>query len=291
MFSLFYYFCSMKQVLFLFGLFSLTFLASCVEDSPYIDLEATDLRTYLSATPPPAQHKAVLIEDITGVRCINCPQAAATAASIASARTEDSVVVVALYSKEYNTTLTSPYSGFPGLNSSFSSQIISQMGPPVGLPYGYIDRSNFGGSNRWIQPSLWSAKVNERLKMSSPVNISFTKSVSGNKLTASITMEYTATISGNHKYSLLITESGVVSKRLGTSGEDPNYVHNHVLRYAFGSATGSAFPASLVPGRKFVKDIEYTLPSDIKIDNCSLICIISDVATEEVINVRQIHLK
>ena len=54
--------------------------SACEEVPPAIDFSEPVVpskdSTYTVSTEPPAQHKAVLIEDITGVRCINCPDAA-----------------------------------------------------------------------------------------------------------------------------------------------------------------------------------------------------------------------
>src|SRR5688572_24500027 len=96
--SPFIYLCVMKLFrLSLLFLIPLTFL-SCEEEPPFIDFSPpykTKDTTYINLTIPPAQNKAVLIEDITGVRCVNCPDAAKKARDIVTAKTEDSVVVIA----------------------------------------------------------------------------------------------------------------------------------------------------------------------------------------------------
>ena len=103
-------------------------------------------------------------------------------------------------------------------------------------------------------------------------------------------LAYNTAVTDNHKYSLFITESGIVSKQTTLTSYDDNYVHNHVLRYAFGNAVGNALNSPLVAGRTFEKIFEYEVPSDFNLAKCHIVCVVSDATTEDVINVRQIDL-
>jgi hypothetical protein len=103
-------------------------------------------------------------------------------------------------------------------------------------------------------------------------------------------LEYNKAVSDNHKYSLFITESGIVSKQTTLTTYDDNYVHNHVLRYAFGNAVGNPLNATLVAGRTFEKLLDFEIPADYNIAKCHVVCVVSDATTEEVINVRQLDL-
>lgn len=284
----------MKYSVLILFISSIVFSA-CEEVPPFIDFSVpakSKDTTYITNVIPAAQHKAVLIEDVTGVRCNNCPQAAAKAVEIINTKTADSVVVIALYSSDYNMTFTAPWPGFTNLNTSVSSQIISVLGSPNGLPSGYVDRTKYGSQTvRYNSFQNWSNYTNERLKISTPVNIGLQKSLNGRKLTVRMKLDYTATVSGNHKWAIYITESGIVSKQTTLTSYDDNYVHNHVLRASLGSAVGTALNASLIPGRVFEKEIEFEIPANFNIAKCNIVCVISDVATEDVVNVREVHIQ
>jgi hypothetical protein len=101
---------------------------------------------------------------------------------------------------------------------------------------------------------------------------------------------YNTAVSDNHKYSLFITESGIVSKQTTLTAYDNNYVHNHVLRYAFGNAVGNALNSPLVAGRTFEKLLDFEVPADYNLAKCHVVCVVTDAVTEDVINVRQIDL-
>jgi hypothetical protein len=266
---------------------------SCEEVPPFIDFsvppEVIDT-TYVTSMVPAPQHKAVLIEDITGVRCINCPQAADEIKAIVDEKTEDSVISMALYIKQLNT-LTAPYPGYPNLTTDYATEMIDFLGLGTGLPTGYVDRKIYTPlTERFVQYKSWRNYVNMRLRGSTPVNIGLEKKLEGNKLTVDIKLVYTTTVSGEHKVALYLVEDGIMSKQYGGKPTEETYIHNHVLRYNFGTSLGTKLEAALTPGRTFEKKLKYEIPADFKQDKLHVVCVVTDAVTHEVINVRKIHL-
>jgi hypothetical protein len=285
----------MKNSLLLTSLF-LFILTSCEEVPPYIDFGTTVKTkdtTYITSNIPAAQHKAVLIEDITGVQCNNCPKAATKAKEIMTQKTEDSVVLIGVYTTHLPN-FTTPYSGFPDLTSMYSFQIVDALGAPTGLPSGYVDRAIISPQTvRFNAYTTWGNLANTRLKLKTKVNIEIEKTLTANLVTAKLKLTYTENESSTHKYSLFLTEDNVQSKQAMPDGAKPkdDYIHNHVLRYAFGISTGNPLKESLVAGRVFEKELSYEIPSNIVPNNCDLVCVVTDAITNEVVNVRQISLK
>jgi len=192
--------------------------ASCEEIPPAIDFTEsfeTNSVTYVATNIPQAQHKAVLIEDITGVRCVNCPQAAAKAKEIVTEKTEDSVVVMALYINQLPQ-FTTPWEDNPLLNTDFATNIVDFFGIPSGLPSGYVDRAVFAPQTvRFYTYTGWKNLVNQRLKLTSPVNIDIKPTVTARKLNVKVKLQYTSAVNSNHKYSLFILEDSIVSQKPG----------------------------------------------------------------------------
>jgi hypothetical protein len=285
----------MKNSLLLTSLF-LFILTSCEEVPPFIDFGATVQTkdtTYITSNIPAPQHKAVLIEDITGVRCNNCPEAAKRAKEILTLKTEDSVVLISIYTTHLNN-FTEPWEGFPDLTNMYSFQIVDALGAPTGLPSGYVDRAIISPQTvRFNTPNIWGNLVNIRLKSKTKVNIEIEKTLNANLVTAKLKLTYTENEISTHKYSLFLTEDNVESKQAMPFGAKPkdDYIHNHVLRYAFGLSTGNPLKESLVAGRVFEKVLNYEIPSNIVPTNCYLVCVVTDAITNEVVNVRQISLK
>lgn len=282
----------MKKIVFSFvaGAFLLN---SCEEVPPYIDFsvppEVVDT-TYVDPTVPTPQHKVVLIEDITGVRCVNCPQAADEIKAIIAEKSEDSVISMALYINQLKT-LTSPYPGYPVLNSEYATEMIDFLGLGTGLPTGYVDRKIYTPlTERFVQYKSWRNYVNLQLRGTTPVNIDIEKTLDGNKLTVDLKLVYTSTVSGEHKVALYLLEDGIMSKQYGGKPTEETYIHNHVLRYNFGASLGTKLEAALTPGRTFEKKLKYEIPAEYKQDKLHVVCVVTDAVTHEVINVRKIHL-
>ncbi|NQW43189.1 MAG: Omp28-related outer membrane protein [Bacteroidetes bacterium] len=285
----------MKNLLYL--LFIPILFYACEEVPPAIDFSQPTIllkdSTFIASVIPAAQHKAVLLEDITGVKCINCPNAAIVAKGIVTQKKKDSVIVIALYPNLSALDIfTRPFIGVPQLANDLAKQVVETLGVPSGLPNGYVDRKLYAGkTDRIISVNEWLNFVNQRLLLKSPVNIKLNKTFSGIKLTAEMNLQYTENVvSGNHKYALYIIEDSIVSTQVTPSGVSTSYVHNHALKHSFGVPTGIPLTAPLVPGRTFVKQFEYEVPTDLRLNHLHLICVVMDVATEEVINVREIEL-
>lgn len=286
----------MNKFLFL-GISSWVFFSACEEVPPAIAFSVPTAllkdTSYIETAAILAQHKAVLIEDITGVRCINCPDAAKKAKDIVSQRTSDSVVVIAQYPITLLDNFTRPYPGVPQLASELSKQIVETLGVPQGLPSGYVDRKIFAGkSDRNISYTEWISYVNERLKEKTPVNISLANVITNRKIKVEMKLEYNSqtSISNPHKYAIYLIEDNIVSTQYDKSGNNLNYVHNHVLRYAFGLPLGNNLTGPYVAGKTYIKQFEYEIPLEYEIAECHLVCVVLDGKTEEIINVREIDL-
>ena len=83
------------------------FAISCKESNPPIDfgkagvtLLNDTIYTLASGDIPVAENRAILIEDLTGVRCPNCPQAADVAKHIEDTMSSTEVFIVGLYPQE-----------------------------------------------------------------------------------------------------------------------------------------------------------------------------------------------
>jgi len=58
-----------------------------------------------------------------------------------------------------------------------------------------------------------------------------------------------------------------------------------------GIQLGNALPETIVAGRTYDKELDYTIPAEYKIDKCRLVCVVTDANTGEVVNVREVHVK
>lgn len=250
--------------------------SSCKEEPPYINytppqsiFDTTYLTATYSATP-----KQVLIEDISGAGCSNCPKAATIAHSIIDANA-GRVNEVTIYPNNTSfSLLVLPINsgGFKSkydFTSDIAKQLITYVSVPGTLPSGYIDRKFFSGN--WYEPKEnWTSDVAAELSVSSPLNIDIvpTYNSSNNTLNVVATITYTAADSGSNYIHVMILQDSIIDVQESTDANgnvfyDSTYVHNHTLMDMLTAPTGDLLNTNttitLVPGRVFKIGYQKTL--------------------------------
>ncbi len=231
------------------------------------------------------QGQRVLIEDFTGMRCSNCPEAAAIAENLQNLY-PDRVIVLSNHVSVKKSSLGSPDT----LTSNIGDDYLSQFYPvPNVLPMGMINRINLP-SGRIFNSTQWNGLVTSQLKILPEFDLEIKNTFSSTdsllKVVANVTPR--KNMEGVYKLTILITESGIIgpqSTSVGT-GIDLNYNHKHVLRTTITSSStiiNGLVSKDLPITGTFEKKIPFRWEKGGKanVDNCHVIAFISD--TNEVI--------
>ncbi|MCO6494528.1 MAG: Omp28-related outer membrane protein [Bacteroidetes bacterium] len=247
--------------------------------------------SYISSDNIPSVYKKILLEDITGVRCVNCPKAAEESVRL-KAKYGDTIVPMAIYirSLPFN---SDPWAGYADLRTDVAEEVANAIGMPVGLPGGYVDRYKFG-ANAALVINQWENSYKQRRGVS-PVSIALSfENSSNNKIIIRTKLTYTEDKSNeSHKLALYIIEDGIVGKQSTNGAGAPyieNYEFNHVLRGSIGNALGSRLGEPLVKGRIFEKDFEFDWNNEWIQNSCSLIAVVLDESDNSVVQVEEIPL-
>lgn len=255
-------------------------VASCEEVPPPINYQKstqTKDSTYIKLPAPAPQQKHVLLEDVSGVKCVNCPDAAIIAKSILTAFPGRAFTTVMHPDIPALANFVSPITK-AGHESRYdfrtkdASDILQLVGIPGSLPSGFVNRKKFAGQqSRILGRAEWYAKCQEELNGTTPVNIELSNTFdeASGEGTVNVKLTYTQTLNKKHYLSILLVEDSIVDTQ---EYQDPvtfdvlfdnNYVHNHVLRDVVTNATGDPLttdPAvTLVPGRVFEKNFGYKM--------------------------------
>jgi hypothetical protein len=254
---------------------------SCEEEPPYINYEkpnSTIDTTWVKPTPSAPQQRQVLIEDFTGVKCINCPDATLVAKNLI-ATYPNRVNVAAIHMLGLLNNFTSPINQ-DGYKSKYDFRTqqgadiaLNVLGVPNNLPKGAIDRTKFPDrTDIYVDYTSWTAKVGEQIGKTTPVNITLENvATTGNEVTVDVTIEYTEAVNDTNYLTLMIVEDGIVDVQEYIDRTDPqnpvasyneNYVHNHVMRAIVTATTGDILNrpnVSLVAGRIFKRRYTYSL--------------------------------
>lgn len=275
----------MKNIKLYLSIISLALIiCSCKEEGPYINLTPSKVDTslidtnYISATSETPQTKMVLIEDFTGVACINCPTAAQIIENLQGLYV-NRILVTAIHFK--NT-----FGSIPGSKYDFRTEAglsIYNMLPGVkgGLPIGSINRTRHtDGNGDFVvlqSKETWSSYVNQELLKNTAVNIdisgAFIDTTSVYKL--KVKLHYTQSTTDTQALTVYIIEDNIIDlQKLPNSSVDSHYVHKHVLRAVLTNFNGNDLNAGLVLNRVFEKEYKIELnPVWVK-SNCSIIAFV-----------------
>ena len=169
----------------------------------------------------------VLIEDYTGVKCVNCPSAAAIAQNIQSTYPEN-VLVLGVHAGP----LAEPPAGQPDFRTEAGNAWWNYFGFSTN-PIGTINRTKNGDSYGYSKES-WSSAVTNLLAGDNPIIRFKIQPITYDTATREIEFKTKTTFlsetEGNYYIFACIMEDSIVAKQLTPEGVNSNYVHRHVLR-------------------------------------------------------------
>jgi hypothetical protein len=282
----------------------LIFLFGCEESLPPIDFNTANTGewTYAvigEADVPAAQEKTIVIEDLTGVRCSNCPKAAETAKNIKELYKER-VAVIGVYPQEPKN-LTTPYKDFPDLRTDNAQLVASNLFDFSNqLPGGGVNRRLFDGKTTLNVPfNSWLNASDEIKTETSLLNIELTKTeVSEREFTIRTDLTFTAKPIGNPFITILLLENNIAHPQTNTTGTDYDYVHQHVLREMYTPYNGSPIfsaTTSLAPDRGVTAKKEWTItiPDHVNVAEASIVVFVNynEATNKEILQCKEVKLK
>ncbi len=252
-------------------------LPSCTEKGP--DIQLTDERrafkdsTYVASTVQEPQTKQVLLEEFTGVRCVNCPEADSLIADLLDKH--DNLIALSYH----NGNFAIPYGNDRDLSCNEASKLDDFLGPVSGRPVATIDRKTFNAeSELLLGTGKWANYVSQRTQSSTPVNLDLATRYedSTRNLSLEVSVHYTSPENQTNRLTVAIAENDIKTKQaLGGGKKDSSYIQEHVLVGTLTSAKGTAFNNNLEKGRTILKSYEQKLPEEWVAQNCKVVAFVS----------------
>lgn len=294
----------MKYLAHPLALFSIAILllTSCDEKPPFVINFSTDVAsdtTFIGGAPCPPV-KVVVLEEFSGVRCVNCPEGHEQSQAIIDANPERVATVVI-----HAGFLTFPY---PESNENYVLEEGTFLyefldASSLGVPAAAIDRVQFATENTISinDKNAWSAKVAEELQKTSPVKLLLHSSYdeATHKISVEVEAIYAEAVTEQHNLTVVLTESGIVDWQLTPDeGEKEDYVHNHVFRTALTPISGLRLSVddtengdNKETGRTFIKVFEKELAENWIAENCEIVAFIHKDETEkEIVQGATVHV-
>lgn len=227
--------------------------------------------------------RAILIEDFTGQRCINCPTGTEIINSIVETYGEENVIAVGIHSGPY---------GFEG-----NSKTVGLMTDTGNEYYTRWDKENKMSQpwvilNRKTSPDShcnnWAAMVGTIIseKANLSVKIANAYDAATRTLTTTVGADgVNGTVNG--KLQVWIVEDGVKTLQMMPDGSaNKEYVHNHVFRAAVNGTWGE--DVTVKEGETTTKQYSYVLPEAWDADKIAVVAFVYNDGGVE--NVAKKHL-
>ncbi len=267
------------SLLLLFGIFLSISFFSCLKTDAVIP----------ALKPPTLGDKKVLIEEFTGVKCVNCPDGSAEIESLLAIYGEN-LIAVSIHAGSFAV----PYQGQDDYSTPEGKEILEYVGIPFGYPTAVIDRKLFKDESfLQLTKGQWAGFIREQAESKLKVNVKLVNSYDA----ASRNMNATVTVTAlenldNANVTILLTESGIVGKQLTSSGLKTEYEHKHMLRKVLSRPTGDLLADKLLSGTPISKSYSFTLPNGWVPEKCEVIAFVhqNNGTSKEVLQAEQQHL-
>jgi hypothetical protein len=277
----------LRNLLFLTSFFLLLF--SCKEISPVVTGS-------MGPAEPPInvddQKRQVLIEEFTGVRCVNCPAGSAIIEDLLNSNAPN-LIAVSIHAGEFSPPY--PQSVFD-FRTSEGTQILNYVGLPFGYPTAVINRRIFPNEfDRQLNSGQWPGFIAQERAEEPKVKIAIQPDFDENSGNVEVktTLFIQETISEEAYLSLMITESGIVDLQLTPSSTTPkpDYSHKHVLRGMLTPYDGARITEPLLTGKEIELTFSGTISPEWKPEKCKIIAFVHlGGASLEVLQAHEVEL-
>lgn len=210
---------------------------------------------------PASVARNVLIEDFTGQRCVNCPNATDEIEHLQQFYGADTVIAVGIHSGPFaKTSRGVPYSLYTEEGDEYFNywRVESQ-------PKGVIDRK---GTSEY---PTWSSLVREELSFTAPVSLSASTEYIDETRELRV-MVNSEGIDGNTTGNLQVwlIENGIVDFQYMPDGSvNREYTHNHVFRRSVNGTWGTAY--NITEGQRRDDSFTCTLDEGWKPENMAVV--------------------
>jgi hypothetical protein len=226
--------------------------------------------TYDLATMPPPQDKAVFIEEMTGVKCTNCPNGAAIIKTM-----QNQFPGRILVAKLHSNFLADPIKATdPDFRCADAETIDVGFGSSGNKPNALVDRTintlDPGNNQYYANKGKWNQAITTQLGKATPVNIDLLSSLNAANDTVRLKSVFTFTQAQSDPlaFSIYLLEDDIEATQdsfFNGVFEIEGYIHEEVLRASITAPiTGTSLPPAPYPaGRVYERSLEFAIPNNV----------------------------
>ena len=277
---------NMNKLPFLF-VFLAILTTGCEEITPPINLDFT----YTG--------RRVIVEEFTGVQCVNCPEGSKRLEELSNLHGEF-VIPISIHAGSFSAPYPSSLYDFRTPEGTNLERNL--LGPVQGFPAAVVNRRLFNNEDeKPITINKWAGYIAQELiqqpKLEVTINNSF--DTTSRNLAVDVQLNFIETVTKPVGISVMILEDGISDyqltpdKSVYPDGKDPYYKHKHVLRTMLTDYTGDAISFTQTKtGSSSTFSYNFTIPTEWKAEDCEVVAFVSykgatDDNGNEILNVLQ----
>lgn len=228
------------------------------------------------SNPPPLDTayipRRVLVEELTGVHCPNCPGGSAELIRLDTLFGDTNVIIVSIHAAQG---LSNP---FPESQHDFQTtagtDLANYIGSPLGYPSAAVDRVPVNNSD-YLLKQQWSSAITRQLDTSYQIRMSLNNDYNpaSRALHMRVGVDPRNSIAGNFRMTVVITEDSIVDPQQVSLVYVPNYMHRHVMRHVVTAFNGDVIGA-LNAQSVITKEFDLVLPADWVPEHCSVVAFV-----------------
>jgi hypothetical protein len=269
-----------------------SFLFSCTKlNSPYIIPKTGHVIDTIMDWDTIVPVKKVLLEDYTGHKCVNCPEATLIAHNL-EALYDGRLIVMAVHAGIF---------AEPSATGDFTADYTSPAGDTwnsvfgiTSNPNGLVNRKDFGsGGVTVLGKDLWSESVSQLINLSPDAFIVIDNDFEPDSrlMSYSVYTKFVNPLKGTYKLTLCVVEDSLRSPQknnnsaVGTTPTIYDYLFMNVLRGSINGPWGDLLTTSMNASHTYLDKFSYTLSAAWNPKHCWLYAIVYKDETKEIIQV------
>jgi hypothetical protein len=245
--------------------------------TPVIEIEGCQAA---DASAVADQGRQVLVEEFTGVRCVNCPAGSEELENLLGQYGEQ-LVAVSIHAGSFSP----PY---PESKYDFRTEagdnILSFLGEPLGYPTAVVNRKKFEGEfDLQLSKSQWAGFIQNELQTPPQVKVHINPDYEADTGLASmdITLFIEENIEEDIALTVMVLEDGVEDYQETPDGKVSDYEHKHIFRNTITAYNGNLIQEATTAGEVICKSYAYTLDPTWIPENIEIVAFVSQVGGEK----------
>lgn len=239
--------------------------------------------------------KIALLEYFTGHTCGNCPSSGGGTLNDVENNFKEKTVILTIHSGFFARPRPNGTSFSYDFRTTQGTAIDTKFGVTItGTPKGMVNRANYNGTNI-LTPEQWIPSIQNSVNDSAKVAIEIQKTYLNRTLTSNVKITALENINENLKLELYIKEDSIVNWQRDyqkTPEDAPDYIHRHVLRTELTNNNGTMLSSTpLNTGQSVARDYTFTLPQEWADQKCYLVVLVSNEATNEILQAKELKIK